>query len=62
MKTMYEIENIIDSMSKATFEKIAKLLDSYYASWASCSAEKQLEEILTPYDLTVEEILTWDAQ
>lgn len=62
MKNIYEVENIINNMDEATFEKITKLLDSYYASCASGSAEEQLEEILTSYGLTVEEITMWDAQ
>ena len=50
-------------MDDATFDHINNdLLDAYWFSGCSAEAEKALAEGIAPYDLTVEEIVMWDAE
>ena len=58
MKNIYEVSSILENMDDATFDHINNdLLDAYWFS--GCSAEA---EGIAPYDLTVEEIVMWDAE
>lgn len=62
MKNIYEIDNIMYTMSEKVFEEILNLLDAY---WTSDCAEKEaaeLTEAIKAYDLTLEEITTWDVE
>jgi hypothetical protein len=62
MKNIYEIENIIDGISADDWAGICNLMDYYYQSNFSADAEQRLARAIAPYGLTVEEILTWDAE
>ena len=63
MKNIYEVSSILENMDDATFDHINNdLLDAYWFSGCSAEAEKALAEGIAPYDLTVEEIVMWDAE
>ena len=62
MKNTYEIENIMDTMSEEVFEEIMNLLDAYWTSGCAVKEAAKLTKAIAPYDLTLEEITTWDAE
>lgn len=62
MKNIYEIENIMDTMSEEVFEKIMNLLDAYWTSYGAEEEAAELAEAVEPYGLTLEEITQWDAE
>lgn len=62
MKNIYEIENIMDTMPEEVFEKIMNLLDAYWTSYGAEDEAAELTEAIKAYDLTLEEITTWDVE
>lgn len=62
MKNFFEVSNIIDTMSNEAFEKIANLLDAYWASYGGIEETADLTEAVEFYGLTLEEITQWDAE
>ena len=62
MKNIYEIENIMDTMSEEVFEEIMNLLDAYWTSYGAEEKAAELAEAIEPYGLTLEEITQWDAE
>ena len=62
MKNIYEIENIMDTMSEEVFEGIMNLLDVYWTSGGAVKEAAELAEAIEPYGLTLEEITQWDAE
>ena len=62
MKNIYEIENIMDTMSEEVFEGIMNLLDAYWTSYGAEEEAAELAEAVEPYGLTLEEITQWDAK
>ena len=62
MKNIYEIENIMDTMSEEVFEKIMNLLDAYWTSYGAEDEVAFFAEAIETYWLTLEEITQWDAE
>ena len=62
MKNIYEIENIMDTMSEEVFEEIMNLLDAYWTSYGAEEEAAELAEAVEPHGLTLEEITQWDAE
>lgn len=62
MKNTFEVSNIIDNIPEDAFEKITDLLDAYWMSGCAVKEAAKLEEAIKAYDLTLEEITTWDAE
>ena len=48
MKNIYEIENIMDTMSEEVFEKIMNLLDAYWTSYGAEDEAAELAEAIEP--------------
>ena len=62
MKNFFEVSNIIDNIPEDAFEKITDLLDAYWTSYGAEEEAAELAEAVEVYGLTLEEIITWDAE